>query len=1095
MNNKLLASALMALIGGYAGMDAANVKVTMNNVSKTMTLASATTGETVDVGALSGTDYTFEVPAGEYVLTGIATDGKTINGTINLTVEDKADTQEFKIITVTAYATNDKNTWSVENGDYTLDVKVNSREGKAFQVTTGNSTTAGRYTFLAYNGNSYYASFVPAQKWVAEGYTTLYRSGTLTANISVSGAIPKGENYTVTVPSEAEFQLGMKFAHFVDFTPVAPIADERDGSNRRLTYYLAQGQIYNYRTWMEGKITRAGYFTMAADAEKRPVLEFAAADYDIDPATVNHDPKSNGGYEVGDILNNINEKGHLTLAQGDTYKLHSMRAWEITDSSSGNYFMEPDFHYTVVGLDGKPAEGVVEITAKPGSAWADMKAIGQGEVIVLVTYDALCTNYYSNAEKKPFMGGELWSAIWPENTAAFVVSVGGAKSTAVPNMVVNEDYNMNTLRLAGNNIDAEHDVFYYLDTEEGARYTFKPENVSEVLMAYPEIGERMASYHGFGSEGVTRNEDGSYTLLLKHGRQIVKLIDNAGNAVYQVVTAKECHRDIINASRPGSNIFQPGDEVKIQYSGLFHPASKMAGIYNMSAYVTYNGVPNGTSLILGAGQYTFASVPSAQAVTLAIPADHDIAAKPQIVMDRGVIQVNGFGDPIGNHRNIDDVAGRSPNFTAIAHKTYFGALPEVVLSLTPVKNFDIKTVCNVEDAEIELSFNGKPLAAGENGLYSGTYGTYNVVAVKDGYRCFRASYLIDDDADGLQTFNIDLEESNGAWDGKSKTEPQLSDGVYVVTDGNELAWIADKVNTDGTAIDAVIVADIDLGNFDWTPIGESSSKAFAGTVNGENHTVTGLFIDNEKAQYKGLFGYVKGTADRRASISGINIEGEVSAKSYAGGIAGYLGAYADIDRCSNSADITGASTNIGGIAGYVFDNTAKITNCYNTGVITGTGSCGGIVGGHGTKGVVVENAFNIGKIDCPKNAGACVGSSYKKDGLVNVFAIEEYDKTDGHTLVTPEQIKSGEVAYRLGAAFGQEIGYDEHPVFGGTEVKYDPDTDTYYNYDLPTSVDEIGTEAVPETYYNVEGIPSAHPYKGINIVRMSDGTVRKVIIR
>ncbi len=63
----------------------------------------------------------------------------------------------------------------------------------------------------------------------------------------------------------------------------------------------------------------------------------------------------------------------------------------------------------------------------------------------------------------------------------------------------------------------------------------------------------------------------------------------------------------MNVNRPGSKIFQPGDQLAIQYSGLRHPANKLAGIYNMSAYVTYNGVPNGTSLILSANQYKFGS--------------------------------------------------------------------------------------------------------------------------------------------------------------------------------------------------------------------------------------------------------------------------------------------------------------------------------------------------------------------------------------------------------------------------------------------------------------------------------------------------------
>ena len=46
------------------------------------------------------------------------------------------------------------------------------------------------------------------------------------------------------------------------------------------------------------------------------------------------------------------------------------------------------------------------------------------------------------------------------------------------------------------------------------------------------LGPRIGKY--------TKNEDGSYTVLLKEGRQIVCVTDAAGNAAYQVLTAKPC---------------------------------------------------------------------------------------------------------------------------------------------------------------------------------------------------------------------------------------------------------------------------------------------------------------------------------------------------------------------------------------------------------------------------------------------------------------------------------------------------------------------------------------------------------------------------
>lgn len=1069
--------------------NAANIKVIMNNTSRTMSLATKDEGKSIDVGTPSSSnEYSFEAPAGRYILTGYATDGTTVNGTIELNVTEEAS-QEFKIITCTIYATNrntDKSYWSVENGDFTLEVKVNSREGERHNITVGHSTTANRYTFMAFNGNSYYATYTPSDAHRADNYMELYKSGTLTGNISISGAIPTGEDYVVTFPREAEFQLGLKFSHFVDFTPVSPTKTETDGDMTRLTYFLAKGQTYNYRTWMKDGLTQAGYFGMNADASKRIQISFTKEDYaKFNPKTVNHSVEANDGYETGDIFVNINERGHLDLNPGQSYMLHCMRTWELTDNSTNNYFMEPDFHYNIIDLDGHPSTGVIEISSTPTSAWAEIKAVGSGTAIVLVTYDAIGLRYNGSA----YMGGEYWGAIWPENTAAFVVTVGQPASAVAPNMLINEKYNLDTKKNAGKFVDAEHDVFYYLDSEPGALYTFTPENAASVSIAYPKI-EDVVSYHGFAPEGVTQNQDGSYTLLLKEGRQIVKMTDAAGIATYQVLTAKPCSREITNVTRPGSKIFQPGDRLKIQYSGLRHPANKLAGIYNMSAYVTYNGIPNGSSLILGSGQYTFGSAPSAQAVTVNIPDDMNVDTQPVLTLDEGVIQVNGYGDPIGNHRIIDPVAGRSPNFTAIAHKTYFGAIPEVKINLSPVRTFNISLLCNVSDADITLMFNGAQVKPEADGSYRGTYGTYSVTAVKAGYRCYHNDYVIDDNAEDNITFNIDMTMTPGAWDGKTMTEPATENGVYMIGTPAELAWFAQHVNGGNTTANAALTDNIDLGDYDWTAIG-STSKAYAGTFSGSGHRVDGLYINLPDKDYQGLFGYARGTSASNAHISGITVSGSVTAKRYTAGILGAANQYVSVDTCANYADVTGSGAWIGGVVGQLMQTTATLSDCYNAGKITSPDVHAGVVGGINNNCDNISNVFNVGEISEGKLASACVGSNNAKKRVTNAFAIKHYSNTEGYELVTDEQMASGEIAYRLGKAFGQKIGTDPYPRFGAPEVKYDADNDRYYNDRVDGISDISGSLATPVRYYNLQGMVSTSPWTGLNIVLMSDGTTIK----
>ena len=86
-----------------------------------------------------------------------------------------------------------------------------------------------------------------------------------------------------------------------------------------------------------------------------------------------------------------------------------------------------------------------------GSAWASLKAVGAGTAIVLVTYDAIGLNFYASSTgvKQAYMGGEYWSAIWPENTAVFVVTVDDNESAMQPNMTINEEYNLDTKKNAG----------------------------------------------------------------------------------------------------------------------------------------------------------------------------------------------------------------------------------------------------------------------------------------------------------------------------------------------------------------------------------------------------------------------------------------------------------------------------------------------------------------------------------------------------------------------------------------------------------------------------------------------------------------------
>ena len=650
---------------------ASQVEVTMNAKSKLIkSLVNMNTNENVDVGEPDGNKYTFDAADGSYLLTATAADGETVSGTIQLDID--AEHTTFAIFSPEVRM---RNTDWVYGTDYTYDLKVTTKEGVVVNTTMG-EFTSGNKMFLVFTGNTYYLDLIPSEARLAEGYLPASYFGTVTFNNTIQAEAPMGYPYSITVPAGANLFLGTKTAHYVKFKEVAP---ESVTGGTVYHFRLADKQQYNYRVSKEGKLTQAGIFTMSSDETKCPQLVFTDADMSAkDPKYVDHDVTSNGGYNVGDIFLNINPAGHLQLANvGDTYGILPLRNWELTNTISANYFIEPDYHFTVVNLNGQEDNSVVKIEDEL------LTAVGTGTAIVLVTYDAIHLDYYNNsATSSSFAGGNDWGAIWPENTGVFVVTVGGNASGITPNMTINQDYltqvNGVDTKLSMENVDAEFDVLYYLDTEEGFDYTFTPQGVASVTLARPVIGTNAASYTGFSTEGVTANADGSYTVRLTMGRNIVCLTNASGQSVYQVLTAKPCHRDIKVDGEVVENV-KPGDDVTVQYSGLYHPAGKLAGIHNFNAYLAYKQAPEGVTVQNGKGnQYTMASSATAQAVSFTVPEDW---AASKIELTDGVMCIGGYGDPVGNHRATSKLTGRAPNFTAIAQNAVFGRVPTIELTV------------------------------------------------------------------------------------------------------------------------------------------------------------------------------------------------------------------------------------------------------------------------------------------------------------------------------------------------------------------------------------------------------------------------------
>lgn len=690
----------IALVLASPCLHAATVKVTMDASSPAMTLVNKASQEAVNVGEAASSEYSFECPAGEYTLTGNY--GASVTGTIDLRVADTAEEQSFEILTNTAYATNTG--WTAGN-DYSLNIKVVTKEGVDGKATPGLDSN-GRYSFLAVKGNSYIAEFIPSDAHRAEGYTTLMKTGTMTYAVTVSGAIPTSIDVPVTAPAGTNIQIGIKTMHYVAFTPVAPTSVTADGDNEVHHYALAPGQQYFFRAWREGGLVNAGLFTPNSDPTKNPTLTFTLDDFNTEsPGYINKSFSANSNNGKANVYVNVNDRGHLHMNVGDKKDLTGLRVFQVTNSVTANMFVEPDYHYIVTDLNGNPSSDVITLSSYDTTVdpWVEMTAVGQGTALVTVYYDAISAYTWAAANgvtsRTDYFGGKLWGATWPETTGVFVVTVGASTTDFAPKFTM-------PYKNDGKYADAEFDTFYYLEGQNGYNYNFTPEGAVKVELAYPEFGERYASYKGFGNDGVKRESDGSYILLLKYGRNIVRLTDADGNESYQVLNAAPMKYNITFKTAPadGRSYFKPGDKLTITMEGITEPVIKLSGIYNMYGSMYFDNGP--------------ASAPRVSAgkiATFTIPANAN-EADGYYSVGSGYINAYGYGDPFGNHRIVNRHIGRAPNFTAVLGDDNFCVLPELIIPLGDQTQTGVEAISDEAIVEGYYNLNGQRLDAPAQGI-------------------------------------------------------------------------------------------------------------------------------------------------------------------------------------------------------------------------------------------------------------------------------------------------------------------------------------------------------------------------------------------
>jgi len=233
---------------------------------------------------------------------------------------------------------------------------------------------------------------------------------------------------------------------------------------------------------------------------------------------------------------------------------------------------------------------------------------------------------------------------------------------------------------------------------------------------------------------------------------------------------------------------------------------------------------------------------------------------------------------------------------------------------------------------------------------------------------------------------------------------------YLIHNAAELALMAELVNTPTVPNPSThnwneyfrahykLINDIDLpdygvnfnGGKGWIPIGGNN---FGGVFDGNNKTISGLYINDPSTNALGLFASMYGGLVKDLTITNAFITGN----DYIGGIVG-LKFQGEIENCifigsvngneavggiagSSSRSIKNSNTS-GSVTGYKFvggisgGNGGNTENCSSTSTVTGTGAGNSDIGGLiGNNSGTMKNSYFTGEVTGANNIGGLTGSN------------------------------------------------------------------------------------------------------------------------
>ena len=295
--------------------------------------------------------------------------------------------------------------------------------------------------------------------------------------------------------------------------------------------------------------------------------------------------------------------------------------------------------------------------------------------------------------------------------------------------------------------------------------------------------------------------------------------------------------------------------------------------------------------------------------------------------------------------------------------------------------------------------------------------------------------------------------------------PQDEDGYYLIGTTKHFAVFRAIASEMDKYAKGKLTADIDMNGIAMLPIGHNKGEGgvhiFAGEFDGQGHTLANViiddswFVDKQEGDPAALFYELQS-----ATAKNFKLTGEMfTSHQFSGPVTRWMSSSSTIDNVEiavafHLAPNLHGDTSSGGVIGRCGNGTNTVSNCLVRTHLIGDEAdpenpagpfwyVGGVAGWSDTslqlKNTLIQSEFTNVGADGDNSRTTCRGS---KATLTNVYVTQYFREAEG-TLVTDEQLASGEITYKLNGsqsedvAWFQTIGTDATPcLFDGPTVYY-----------------------------------------------------------